>query len=152
MALVDCPDCQSRVSDKASACIHCGCPSSEFSVGSKVQEPKTSTAQQSLDCFECKAPISVNDTFCANCNTPNSQKIAYSEIEKQLEAQNEMLALETEAQRETRELKQKLFEASKVKQPMTSGQMFLCIVGALLFFVVGIPIILAFLNYLYFLQ
>ena len=26
MALITCPDCCSQVSDKAQACIHCGCP------------------------------------------------------------------------------------------------------------------------------
>ena len=26
MALITCPDCGSQVSDKAKACIHCGCP------------------------------------------------------------------------------------------------------------------------------
>lgn len=26
MALIKCPDCGEKVSDKASACIHCGCP------------------------------------------------------------------------------------------------------------------------------
>ena len=26
MALIECPDCGNKVSDKAAACIHCGCP------------------------------------------------------------------------------------------------------------------------------
>ena len=26
MALIICPDCGGKVSDKAEACIHCGCP------------------------------------------------------------------------------------------------------------------------------
>lgn len=30
MSLVKCPECGKEISDKASSCIHCGCPSSAF--------------------------------------------------------------------------------------------------------------------------
>lgn len=30
MALIKCPECGKEISDKASACIHCGCPQSAF--------------------------------------------------------------------------------------------------------------------------
>lgn len=30
MALIKCPECGKEISDKASACPNCGCPSSEF--------------------------------------------------------------------------------------------------------------------------
>ena len=26
MALIICPECSNEISDKASACVHCGCP------------------------------------------------------------------------------------------------------------------------------
>jgi len=30
MVLIDCPECAGELSEKASACPHCGCPSSDF--------------------------------------------------------------------------------------------------------------------------
>ena len=30
MALIKCPECGKKISDKADACINCGCPLSEF--------------------------------------------------------------------------------------------------------------------------
>ena len=29
MAMIKCPECRNQISDKANACIHCGCPLSE---------------------------------------------------------------------------------------------------------------------------
>jgi hypothetical protein len=30
MSLIECPECTGKVSDKASACTHCGCPASFY--------------------------------------------------------------------------------------------------------------------------
>lgn len=38
MALIKCPECGEQISDKAPACIHCGCPASEFSVNNNSPE------------------------------------------------------------------------------------------------------------------
>lgn len=148
MSLIECPECQSRVSDKAMACINCGCPSSEFIKPVEDQILASEPVKESLKCFECKAAMSETDTYCPTCNALNSRKISYSDMEKRRAANKEQFVKETEAQRETRELKQRLHEASQTKQPMSGGQMFLCIVGALLFFFIGIPLILAILSIL----
>ena len=38
MALIKCPECGGQISDKAPACIHCGCPASEFHVNNNSPE------------------------------------------------------------------------------------------------------------------
>ena len=37
MALISCPECNRQISDRAAACPHCGCPSSQFGVSSPGQ-------------------------------------------------------------------------------------------------------------------
>jgi len=44
MALIECPECGGKVSDKAPACIHCGYP---------LQEPKEEQVQQIQYCPYC---------------------------------------------------------------------------------------------------
>ena len=36
MALIQCPECGSKVSDKAASCIHCGCPLAGLNPGGSV--------------------------------------------------------------------------------------------------------------------
>ncbi len=36
MALIQCPECDNNISDKAIACLHCGCPSSEWKMQGKL--------------------------------------------------------------------------------------------------------------------
>ncbi len=53
MALITCPECGQQISDRAPACIHCGCPIS-----------KTKT------CPECGATVNDSDTVCKTCGFP----------------------------------------------------------------------------------
>ena len=55
MALIECPECGGKVSDKAPACIHCGYP---------LQEPKEEQVQY---CPYCGKPNSIESTFCGYC-------------------------------------------------------------------------------------
>lgn len=56
MALIKCEECGQMVSDKATACPHCGCP---------VKRP--------LVCPECGEEISEGDSYCLKCGCPLSQ-------------------------------------------------------------------------------
>ena len=38
MALIKCPECGEQISDKAPACIYCGCPASEFLINNNLSE------------------------------------------------------------------------------------------------------------------
>ena len=53
MALIKCEDCRKEISDKASACIHCGCPI--------ILKRK---------CNECGKEINDNDKVCSSCGCP----------------------------------------------------------------------------------
>ena len=53
MALIKCEECGQMVSDKASACPHCGCP---------VKSP--------IACPDCGATVAEGDSFCQRCGCP----------------------------------------------------------------------------------
>ncbi len=57
MALIKCVECGKEFSDKASACIHCGCP---------LEESKK------YFCEECGKEIYLKDEMCKNCGCPIS--------------------------------------------------------------------------------
>ena len=86
MALIKCPECGKEISDKASACIHCGFPLATTSQ-SASQQPKTTIATAQIN---VKAPMkmfSQNDTTvsieCGNCSKVYSFNRKYfSQIEK----------------------------------------------------------------------
>lgn len=54
MALVKCVECGNMVSERASACVKCGCPI-QFILNSQERCPK------------CGSPIDSNNTICTNC-------------------------------------------------------------------------------------
>ena len=64
MALIKCPECEKEVSDKASACPHCGCP---LTSDDQLKE-MTSENQQVKECKYCKAKIEKSAKICPNCN------------------------------------------------------------------------------------
>lgn len=43
MAMINCPECGKEISDKAKACIHCGCPINEEKQIAETNTPKTIT-------------------------------------------------------------------------------------------------------------
>ena len=60
MALIKCKECNKDISDKATVCVHCGCPI----------ENKTK-----YYCEECGKEILETDKVCSNCGCPtNSNK------------------------------------------------------------------------------
>lgn len=72
MALIKCTGCGHDISDKASACPHCGC---------QVPQVKNNF------CKECGEQISDDATICPNCGCPTdndmpSQQVAYKEEPK----------------------------------------------------------------------
>lgn len=55
MALVKCPECKKEISDKATTCIHCGCPI--------IKEIK-------CYCKECGNELLKSDKTCSSCGCP----------------------------------------------------------------------------------
>ena len=60
MALLQCPECGGKVSDKASQCPHCGCP---------VEQPQN----KSKTCPECGQEVDTSVMVCPNCAFPFSR-------------------------------------------------------------------------------
>ena len=54
MALIKCPECGGQVSDKASACIHCGCPLSSNTVNAVSKKFYVDVDGHSYDMTELK--------------------------------------------------------------------------------------------------
>lgn len=46
MALIQCPECDNNISDKAIACPHCGCPSSEWKNAGQIVSPNKSHLEE----------------------------------------------------------------------------------------------------------
>ena len=63
MALIECSECGKMISDKASACPHCGCP-----------------VEKKLTCEECGQQLSANDTVCPYCGCPINETTTECEI------------------------------------------------------------------------
>lgn len=65
MALIKCPECGKEVSDKADACIHCGCPIKKNAQSELVREinfqPPISVCQR------CRKKISTHMETCPHC-------------------------------------------------------------------------------------
>ena len=62
MALIKCPDCGDKVSDKAAACIHCGCPlksdSSELKrLSDSISRLKDTSQSDRNNILDLKFPI-----------------------------------------------------------------------------------------------
>ena len=64
MALIKCEDCRKEISDKASACIHCGCPI--------ILKRK---------CNECGKEINDNDKVCSSCGCPIEEIVLKEKLE-----------------------------------------------------------------------
>ena len=65
MALIKCEECGQMVSDKASACPHCGCP---------VKVP--------MVCPECGEAVTEGDSYCLKCGCPLNHNLQ-SQVEEQ---------------------------------------------------------------------
>lgn len=100
MALIECPECGGKVSDKAPACIHCGYPLK----GSA--EEKT---QQIQFCPYCGKQNNIESTFCGYCGksfvrneekqeivalTPTSDVVDIMDYKNDLDMPNDMIRLQ----------------------------------------------------------
>jgi len=69
MALIKCSECGKEVSDKASKCVHCGCPI-------KKEEKK-------MFCVECGNELKKTDKVCGKCGCPIDNKNNKNNVKKE---------------------------------------------------------------------
>lgn len=62
MALISCPECGGRISDKAKNCPHCGYPVSETSL-----MEKTRTGEDKVKCPYCGSDNFIGIDYCVEC-------------------------------------------------------------------------------------
>lgn len=79
MALMNCPECEGKVSDKAKSCPHCGFPIEEFVAGSKLKEEFVIEKAEEIEvkCPYCDALIQKDDEYCEECGM---RLIAYNQV------------------------------------------------------------------------
>ena len=70
MALIECPECGGKVSDKANVCIHCGYPLHN-------EEEKVQKIQY---CPYCGKPNSIESAFCGYCGKSFVKQTVTNEI------------------------------------------------------------------------
>lgn len=58
MALIKCSECGKDISDKATTCIHCGCPIEK---------------EEKIFCIECGNELKTNDKVCKKCGCPTEE-------------------------------------------------------------------------------
>lgn len=78
MALIICPECENKISDKATACIYCGFPIAEFTTNittDKIEEPSNSCCTINGVCLDLHEFLEyVNDCFHEhNCVTQDER-------------------------------------------------------------------------------
>ena len=57
MALINCPECTHKISDRSVSCTNCGLPTSRMTFLIKCPECSESISNQNLSCTNCGFPI-----------------------------------------------------------------------------------------------
>lgn len=78
MALIKCPECGKEISDKATYCPNCGCPSKEFNTPKELSENEN---PQMFNCVNCGRPLPVGIEECIYCNYNYKEGNNYSDKE-----------------------------------------------------------------------
>lgn len=89
MALINCPECNKEISDKANACPHCGLPlEKEKPINQKIEKNAAASRilakpPKSKNCRKCNA-VSDSGIFCASCFTlfPHTTQDELNSIKK----------------------------------------------------------------------
>jgi RNA polymerase subunit RPABC4/transcription elongation factor Spt4 len=67
MALINCPECNREISDKANTCPNCGFPISDH-----LNKESNRNDDPGLKCVHCGASIESDDDFCPTCGMDQS--------------------------------------------------------------------------------
>ena len=79
MALINCPECTHKISDRSVSCTNCGLP--------------TSKIRFSIQCPECSESISNQSASCNNCGFPIAKPAPFKNIQPSSEELKELKLL-----------------------------------------------------------
>ena len=65
--LIRCDECGQNVSDKASACPHCGAPVLRFRKGKSVDVASPDSDEMSIVCPQCGSGYCIGEIRCPRC-------------------------------------------------------------------------------------
>jgi ribosomal protein L37E len=80
MALINCPECNREISDKAEACPHCGFPVAKLATP-LTPKPTQNDLPNSVECLDCLKDFPFHDEVCPHCGLFNSRKYKYLQPE-----------------------------------------------------------------------
>ena len=94
MALINCPECSREISDKAVACLHCGCPIEKSVSGKPVIDPNglMTLYPGTIRCNGCNHVYPIERSYCPGCKAINDQN---PKIEKAENIQTPKIESET---------------------------------------------------------
>ena len=75
MALVKCPECGGKVSDKAVVCPHCGCPAEEIRKATDSGKAAEAVSAEDLDKSRTADTVSIKRKVPEALRTPDGKKI-----------------------------------------------------------------------------
>lgn len=70
--LIRCDECGQKVSDKASACPHCGAPVQRFREGKSVDVAPPDSDERSIVCPQCGSGYGIGEIRCPRCGYVNA--------------------------------------------------------------------------------
>lgn len=88
MALINCPECTHKISDRSVSCTNCGLP--------------TSKMRLSIQCPECAESISNQIASCNNCGFPIAKPTPFRAVPPPLPTQNHMTIVRVNSSRKSK--------------------------------------------------
>lgn len=83
MALINCPECTHKISDRSVSCTNCGLPTSKMRFSIQCPECSESTSNQSASCNNCGLPIAKPAPF--KNTQPSPEELKELKLLKELE-------------------------------------------------------------------
>ena len=87
MALINCPECKHKISDRSVSCTNCGLPTSKMRFSIQCPECYESISNQSASCNNCGLPIAKLAPF--KNTQPSPEELKEMQLLKELEEAGE---------------------------------------------------------------
>lgn len=87
MALINCPECTHKISDRSASCTNCGLPTSKMRFSIQCPECSESISNQSASCNNCGLPIAKLAPF--KNTQPSPEELKEMQLLKELEEAGE---------------------------------------------------------------